>query len=186
MAKKQYIGVAGIARNGKRLYVGVDKVARKGKKAYIGVNGVARLFYSSSNLQFLGFTNLEGGGTAVATREGNSLYLSANGTSPVAIDAGFNLADANGKIYRIPAGSEITVTMRFEKLAYYNLTCLRLTDMNGNVTYPYRNVNVTNETFTVTADSNLMFLAEVGFNGSESEYARLWVDRFEINGEKVV
>jgi len=47
-------------------------------------------------------------------------------------------------------------------------------------------VNVTNETFTVMEDSYLMFLAEVGFNGSESEYARLWIDRFELNGLKVI
>ena len=186
MAKKQYVGVAGVARNGKKLYVGVNNVARKAKKAYIGVDGVARLFFSISNLQFSGFTNVEGGGTAIATKEGNSLYLSASGTSPTAIDAGYNLVDANGKIYKIPSGSTITFTMRYEKLAYYNLTGLRLTDTNGNVTFPYKNVNVTNETFTVATDSNLMFLAEVGFNGSATEYARLWIDSFEINGEKII
>jgi len=186
MAKKQYIGVDGIARNTKKLYVGVNKIARKGEKAYIGVNGVARLFFSSSNLQFVGFSDTKGYGTTVVSKDGNSLYLSASGTGPSAIDAGYNLTDANGSLYKIPAGTTITFTMRYEKLASYNLTGLRLADMSGNVTFPYRNVNVTNETFTVMEDSYLMFLAEVGFNGSESEYARLWIDRFELNGLKVI
>ena len=189
MAKKLYIGIDGVARNVKKQYIGVNGIARKVKKIYVGVNGVARLCFSASTLQFIGFTNTStngGYGEAVATKDGNSLYLSASGTGPTAIDAGFNLADASGNAYKIPSGSVITVTMRYEKAASYNLTCLRLTDMNGNVSYPYRNVNVTDETFTVTKDSNLMFLAEVGFNGSASEYARLWVDRFEINGERIV
>ena len=189
MARKQYIGVAGIARNVKKGYVGVENMARKVKKGYVGdENGIARLFLTSSSFQFVGFTNTSGYGSATASKDGNSLYLSASGTAPsgVAIDAGYNLMDANGNQYVVPAGSTITVTLRHEIAAYYNLTCLRLTDMEGNYSYPYRNVNATNQTFTVAEDSYLMFLAEVGFNGSATEYARLWVDSFVINGEKIV
>ena len=189
MARKQYIGVAGIARNVKKGYVGVENIARKVVKGYVGdKDGIARLFLISSLFQFIGFTNTSGYGSATVSKDGNSLYLSASGTAPsgVAIDAGYNLMDANGKQYVVPAGSTITVTMRHEIAAGYNLTCLRLTDMEGNYTYPYRNVNVTNQTFTVSRDSYLMFLAEVGFGGNESEYARLWIDSFVINGEKIV
>ena len=189
MSKKVYVGVNNVARNIKTMYVGVNGVARKVKKAYVGVNGIARTFYTSTTLQFIGFTNtsVNGGyGTTIASKDGNSLYMSASGTGPVAIDAGYNLCDSNGNVYLIPAGSTITFTMRYEKAASYNLCCLRLANTSGNNTYPYRNVNVTNETFTVTENSYLMFLAEVGFNGSSSEYAKVWVDRFEINGEKII
>ena len=183
-----YIGVNSVARNIKKLYIGVNGVARKVKKAYVGVNGVAKLCFSSASLQFVGFTNNAEYGTAIVSKDGSSLYLSASGTAPygIAIDAGYNLTDSSGILYKIPAGSTITFTMRYEKAASYNLACLRLADMNGNITYPYSSVNVTNQTFTVTKDSYLMFLAEVGFNGSSTEYARLWIDSFTINNEKIV
>lgn len=42
MAKKAYIGVAGVARKVKKVYCGIDGVARKVKKGYIGVGGIAR------------------------------------------------------------------------------------------------------------------------------------------------
>ena len=180
-----YIGVDNVARKVKNIYVGVDGVAHKVKKAYIGVNDVARTFISSNALQFIGFSTT-GYGTTVISKEGNSLYISASGTGPTAIDAGYNLCDSNGKIYLVPAGSTITVTMRYEKYASYNLCCLRLADTSGNNSYPVRNENVTNKTFTVNTNSYLIFLAEVGFNGSSSEYAKVWVDKFEINGIKLI
>lgn len=191
MARGIYRGVNAVARKVTKEYRGVDGVARELKKEYRGVNGVARLCYLKGLFQFLGFTNTSsngGYGEAVASKDGDSLYLSASGTAPsgVAIDAGYILADANGNAYTIPAGSTIIFTMRYEKAASYNLACMRLTDTDGNYSYPYTSVNVTDESFTITEDSKLMFLAETGFNGSESEYSHLWIDRFELNGEKIV
>lgn len=191
MAKGIYRGVDGTARKVKKEYRGVEGIARRIKKEYRGVDGIARLCYLSSNYQFMGFTNTSangGYGEAVATKDGNSLYMSVSGTAPygTAIDAGYVLADANGVEYTIPAGSTITLTVRYEIAASYNLACVRLTDKSGNITYPVRNQRVTDYTYTVSKDSTLLLLAECGFGGAESEYARLWVDRFELNGESII
>ena len=48
MAKKQFIGIGGVARKVKKQYIGVGGVARKVKKGYIGINGVARPFFSGT------------------------------------------------------------------------------------------------------------------------------------------
>lgn len=47
MAKTQYIGVAGVARNASKQYIGVGGVARNVKSAYVGVDGVARQYLGS-------------------------------------------------------------------------------------------------------------------------------------------
>ena len=46
MAKAQYFGVNGVARNVKSWPVGIGNVARKAKSGYFGVGGVARQFLS--------------------------------------------------------------------------------------------------------------------------------------------
>ena len=48
MAKKDYVGINGVARKINARYVGVNNVARKVKKGYIGVGGVARLFFQAA------------------------------------------------------------------------------------------------------------------------------------------
>ena len=48
MAKKQYIGIGGVARQVKKQHIGVGGVARKIKKGYVGVSGVARPFFSGT------------------------------------------------------------------------------------------------------------------------------------------
>ena len=189
MAKGIYRGVDGIARKVTKEYRGVDGIARRIKKEYRGVDGLARLCYTSSNYQFVGFTNNASYGEAITTKDGNSLYLSVSGTSPygIAIDAGYNLVDANGAIYTIPAGSTVTVTMRQERAASYNLACVRLADVaTGAVSYLCRDENVTDKTYTIAKASNLMILAECGYGGSASEYVHLWIDRFELNGESII
>lgn len=188
MARGIYRGVDGVARKVKKEYRGVDGVARRIKKEYRGVDGVARLCYSSSNYQFMPFTNGASYGEAITSKDGNSLYLRVSGTAPsgVAIDAGYNLADANGVVYTIPAGSTIAVTMRQEVYPSNHLACMRLTDSHGNYSYPVKNTDVTDHTYTVTKDSTLMFLAECGFGYSTSANVQLWVDKFEINGESII
>lgn len=191
MAKKSYIGVDNVARNVKKLYIGVDNVARNVVKAYIGVNGIARQFFTSIAMEFIGRNNTDsngGYGIAVTKKEGNSLYASASGATvnDVHVDVFWELRSGGGVRYKIPAGSTITFTMRSEIASTYNcLTCLRLEDMSGNWTYPYKNVTVTNETFTVSKDSYLIFLAEISYS-DETDYARFWIDRFELNGLKVI
>lgn len=48
MAKAQYVGVDGVAREVTKNYVGVSGVARNVTNGYVGVDGVAREFFSSS------------------------------------------------------------------------------------------------------------------------------------------
>ena len=189
MANKSYIGVNSVARNIKSMYVGVDGVARRVKSAYVGVNGVARQFFNSAGIHFVGRNN--GKGTTVTSKDGNSLYISASRTTTGSelIDAYYELVDGSGNRYAIPAGSTITFTIRSsicESYSSYNcFTYLRLEDMSGNFTYPYKNTTLTDMTYTISKDSYLIFLCEVGY-ASTSDYARLWIDSFALNGEKIV
>ena len=186
MAKGLYIGVNDVARGVKNIYVGVDGVARRVKSAYIGVNGIAQQVFSSAGIHFAGRNN--GIGNPITSTDGDSLYISASGatTGDEHIDAYYELVDGGGRRYAIPAGSTIKFTIRSSIYSSYNcLTCIRLEDMSGNWTYPYKNSTLTDVSITITTDSYLIFLCEVSYS-STSHYAKMWIDSFYIDGERIV
>ena len=184
MPSKIFVGVDDVAHLVKKGYVGVNGFAKTISKAYIGVDGKARLFYTGKSLYFKPHTTTEYG-TAIATRDGNSLFMSVSGYAPKDIDAYFDLVDEKGDLYKVQAGTKIILSLRYEKSSN-SITCLRLSDMNFNMTFYYQNRNVTDVEFTVNKESYLAFIAEVYPYGETNNYARLWVDRFEINGEKII
>jgi len=68
MAKRAYLGAAGVARKIKKMYVGVNGKARKVKKAYIGIGGAARLFFSA------GYGDAPEGTYALVTEKNSTIY----------------------------------------------------------------------------------------------------------------
>lgn len=186
MAKEIYTGIDNIAHRVTKMYIGVDNVARNVVKAYIGVDNVARQFFDNGKIHFKGHRTTYG--NTVTSKDGDSLYISASGatTGDIHIDAYYELVDGGGSRYAIPAGSTITFSIRSDIYSVYNcLTCIRLEDINGNLTYPYKNSTLTNMKLTIDKDSYLIFLCEVSYS-DDLDYAKMWIDKFEINGEKII
>lgn len=82
MGKGLNIGVAGIARKGKKVYIGISGVARKVKKMYIGINGIARLFFSGGEISlYSGYIEpfFRATGTSVGTNAINNYAMFSGG-----------------------------------------------------------------------------------------------------------
>lgn len=190
MSKAIYTGVNNVARKVKQPYVENNLVARKAKSGWVGVANVARQFFQSKSIMFRFEEWLpnSGYGTQIARQEGTSLYLEASGYAPrgAYISSYYILKDANGFNAPIKAGTTIVLSVR----TAYNTsahTILFRGWKNEKSTTFYSKPNLTDATYTFTSDyDSIEFVVEVGNGGSSDNYAKLWIDRFEINGEKIV
>ena len=181
MAKKQYIGVSGIARNTKKQYVGVSGVARKVKKGYVGVSGVARQFFNSEI-------------TLSSLAVGSSVWMNVNGTATEFLVVHQGLPSSmydescNGtwlvmkNIYStmVWTGSGGNVYSTSSAHTYLNGTFLGLFDsavqnLIKNVKIPYINGygysgNMASSSSGLSAKIFYLSAAEVGFTTADYQY----------------
>lgn len=52
MAKKAYVGINNLSKNGKQIYIGVSNLSKKAVKGYIGVGNLSKLFWDFAPLGF--------------------------------------------------------------------------------------------------------------------------------------
>ena len=52
MAKKAYVGINNLSKNGKQIYIGVGNLSKKAVKGYIGVGNLSKLFWDFAPLGF--------------------------------------------------------------------------------------------------------------------------------------
>ena len=163
MAKKTYIGVGNVSKNGKKFYIGIDNVAKKVKKMYVGVNGVAKLVYSLaacvlgdpvlSNTQTGQTGSITGSKTYTFNEETGALALGSTSTYSLS-----SLYSSKEPVYTSVSGRTLT----------YKL----VTDSATSTTSAHYNEgSATSSSTTSTSDSSISGYTSYSFSSSTGQYS---------------
>ena len=192
MAKKQYIGISGVARQVKKQYIGVSGVARKVKKGYVGVSGVARPFMASFSWAFnQSETVSQHGGSVTYTVTEVPIWIQVTKTASWQSGMAWVALDLQG----VSEGDQVYVDfyarrtderngyadIGFQAIGTGGVTDLFSQGMRGN-----SNIS-TDETFTMPAGTTaLRAWLNVQERGTGKGTFLFRIDELRVNEEKIV